>query len=408
MTLQDVVGEATAALTAHRLRATLSSIGIVFGVATVVAAVAIAEGARRKATDEIGALGIDNVFVRAVVPASDAPVDAARPAPALTLADARALGDAVPALAAVAAVRATRIDVVAAGGARPTPLVGVTASWRRIGEPALTAGRFITDADVRERSRVAVVGADTARLLSPGAILGARIRVAGDWYRVVGVIGTDAAPARRPSPIQPLDVARTIFVPVSAMDLSLGRGDAIERVSEIALRAGDPGAVANVAAIARALMRRRHPEPGAWELVVPRELLAARLRAERTFDAVLLGIGSLALLIGGVGIMNIMLASVVERTQEIGVRRALGATRRDVVCQFAAEAAALCLAGGAAGVPVGAALAALVAWLAAWPVAVSPAAVALALALSTLVGLIFGVYPARLAASIEPIDALRA
>ena len=140
---------------------------------------------------------------------------------------------------------------------------------------------------------------------------------------------------------------------------------------------------------------------------MPRELLQARLRAQRTFNGVLAGIGALALLISGVGIMNIMLASVAARVQEIGVRRAFGARRNEIIAQFAIEAATLCVAGGAAGLPLGVLLSWVVAIAAGWPVSVSPFAVMAALVLATGVGLLFGVYPARVAAAVDPIEALR-
>ena len=154
--------------------------------------------------------------------------------------------------------------------------------------------------------------------------------------------------------------------------------------------------------------RRHRVAPPAYEIVVPRELLKARLRAQRTFNAVLIAIGALALLISGIGIMNIMLASVAERTQEIGVRRAFGARRSEVIIQFGIEAALLCMVGGAAGVPLGAVLSGIVALTAGWPVSLSLGAIGLALALATGVGLTFGLYPAMVAANVHPIDALRA
>jgi ABC-type antimicrobial peptide transport system permease subunit len=155
-------------------------------------------------------------------------------------------------------------------------------------------------------------------------------------------------------------------------------------------------------------MARRHAGAAdRYELLIPRELLRARLRAQRTFDAVLLATGFIALVISGVGIMNVMLAAVAERESEIGARRAFGARRVEIIQQFALEAALLCLAGGIAGIPVGAALALAVSLMAAWPVAISAGSIGVAVVLATVVGLAFGIYPAYRAASVDPIVALR-
>jgi putative ABC transport system permease protein len=405
MTPADLFQEAIAALNGHRLRATLSALGIIVGIATVIAALAIGEGARRAAYDDIGRLGIDNVFVRAVA----RPVEKGRPAaaPALTVRDLSDLTAQVPQVIGSAAIRSVRAEAVAAGRHDQAHLIGATPGWRAIGRPVLTAGRWISPVDVSARHRVAIVGDDLARVLFPDeSPVGRRVFVAGTWFDIVGV-SSPRAKAKPSSAIQAIDIGRAVFVPITAMDASLGAGDRIDVVEEIALQAESAAVVEAVAQRARRILQRRH-DAASFEIVVPRELLNARLRAQRTFDGVLIGIGSLALLISGVGIMNIMLASVIERTQEIGVRRAFGARRRDVVVQFALEAGALCLIGGGLGVPTGAVLAAIVAWSVGWPIAISPAAVALALALAAGTGLAFSVYPARQAAGIDPAEALRA
>lgn len=234
----DVLSQAVAALTAHRLRATLSAIGIVFGVATVVAAIAIGEGARREAFAEIGALEIDNVFVRAVRRETVAGATRRQPpAPSPTMADARVLADAIPALNSVAALRTIRTEAVSSTHAAHVQLIGATIAWRQIAQPSLLTGRWLAEDDVRERRRVAAIGADAAMALFGGApALGGRVRAAGNWYQIVGLIGDRPGAAVRPSPLQRVQLPSSVVVPVTAMDASLGEGDALDRVDEIAVR----------------------------------------------------------------------------------------------------------------------------------------------------------------------------
>ena len=408
MTPRDVIEEAVAALLADRLRSVLAVVGIVVGVATVMTALAIGEGARRAALADIGSLGLDNVFVRAVAPPVASAGARRAMAPLLSLADVRAVGDALPVGTVISAMRLARVEASAGDRHAAAALAGVTASWQRIAEPRLSAGRWLTPADEGSHRRVAILGATLARDLFAGATpIGERVHAGGDWYGIVGVLHDRSASTPRPA-LQTLDVDRAILVPLGAMLTSLGAGDRPDRVQEIGVRAAGADDVEPTARSIEALFGRRHPGVPVFELVVPKELLQARLKTERTFSIVLVAVGILALTISGVGVMNIMLANVAVRVGEIGVRRAFGARHGDILAQFTIEALALCVAGGAAGVPIGAALSALVAVMAGWPVSTSPAASALALLMSAAVGLVFGVYPARVAARIAPIDALRA
>jgi putative ABC transport system permease protein len=407
MTRRDLIRQAVCALLAYRLRALLSATGIVFGIATVVTALAIGEGARREALAEIGGLGIDNLFVRAVRKEADRLTDSAR-APALTLHDARRIEQRVAGVTVVAPVRPARTEIASGSRQVTGSMLGVTRPWALVANVRVGQGRWLNERDVRGGRRVAVLGDAIAASLFPAAdAVGRDVQAGGAWYRVVGVLRNAGQQRARRAAILQHDPARSLIVPIGSMDLSLGSGDRLERVEEIVVRVSSPGAVPRVSAALDRVLRPGSAAERAYEIVVPRQLLEARLRTQRTFNAVLLAVGGLALLISGIGVMNIMLAGVVERTHEIGVRRAFGARRRDIVTQFALEAIALCLAGGLAGVPLGVVLSATVALSAGWPVAISIGAIALALGLATAVGLLCGIQPARLAARLDPAAALR-
>jgi putative ABC transport system permease protein len=400
----DTLGEARRALLAHPLRAGLASLGIVAGVATVVASMAVGEGARRTAIADIGALGVDNVFIRDAVATDPSQTSA----PELTRDDAAAIAGASAAIADVGLARVVRGEVSAAGGRQAAPIVGLTPSWSVILGLTPAAGRWIGTDDVRASRRVAVAGASLAAHLAPASpFVGADVTVNGDVFKVVGVL--PAGPAAAGAAATALfDPDESVLVPIDVMDARLGPDDDMDRVSLIALHARPGADVTAVAAMASRVLASRHQGAPSWEVVVPRELLQARMRAQRTFDVVLLATGALALFISGIGIMNIMLSTVTERTMEIGVRRAFGARRQEIVAQFALEAGVLCGVGGLLGVPSGAALAWAIARFAHWPVAVSPQAAVIAVGLAAAVGLGFGIYPARRAAGVDPVEALRA
>jgi putative ABC transport system permease protein len=393
MSVRELFREAAENLAAHRLRTALASLGVLTGVAAVVTAMAISAGAERQALAEISALGIDNLIVLSIAP------DGSHRAPELRLSDAETLRRAFR-HAAVAPLR--RINGATAG-ADAAVVAGVTSQWRTTSRLDVANGRWLRDDD---RRGVAVLGEAVARRQFPGENpIGRVVLAAGDWRTVIGVLSPAAARGAS-VPAQALDVDRTIFVPLAASDQSLGDGDDGTAVHQIVMRIArgvDPSREAE--SVRRALARDH--EPSTFDVLVPRELLRAKLRAQRTFRAVMFAVGGLALLVSGIGITNIMVSSVSERAAEIGLRRAVGARRREVVRQFAAEAIVLSAMGGAAGILAGAAAAGGIALVAAWPVAITPASVFVSLGLAAVVGLASGIYPAHLAASMTPVDALR-
>jgi putative ABC transport system permease protein len=231
--------------------------------------------------------------------------------------------------------------------------------------------------------------------------LGAELRLGGDWFHVVGILADRAAPRARGGPIRTRDVNRSVFVPLPALE----RGRQ-EEIDEIVMRIERGERVASSAEVTRAALQRT-AKGVAFELIVPREILRQRQRTQRIFDIVTGAIAAISLFVGGIGIMNIMLAGVAERTEEIGIRRAVGATKRDVAALFLAESSLLTLAGGAAGALLGILGAVLIQSFAGWPTALSPLMLLAALAMALLVGVGFGFYPAWRAAELEPMQALR-
>ena len=385
----------------HKLRSTLSILGVVFGVAAVVAMSSVGEGARREALEQLGALGMDSVTLRA-----RRSVSAPAPGPgALRLRDAESLARVVPHVVATAPVREAELSAEAGGRRADAVAVGTTPDYLLAARLGIAAGRFLAPLDLRDRKRVAVLGASVASALFPfGPACGERILLGGDWFQVVGVLQGRSSARGRTTAIRTRDVNRAVFVPLPALDR--GADPRPDGVDEIVMRVDDPRQVTAAAEAAKALVERAGG--GApFDVVVPREILRARERTQRIFNVVTGAIAAISLLVGGIGIMNIMLASVAERTREVGIRRALGATQRDVAAQFLAESSLLTAAGGVLGALLGTVGAALIQQLAGWPTALSPLMLTLALLTAIAVGVGFGSYPAWLAARLAPMDALR-
>jgi len=402
MTTRSLIQLAIRGLALHKLRSTLSALGIVFGVAAVVAMLSVGEGARREILAEVGRLGINRVTVRAGSLSRTTEVEAGRlQSPGLSLADAEAISEVSPNVESLAPVR-TASEQVANGERRAeATILATTPSFARTEELALAGGRFVADADVSDAKRVIVLGHELSELLFPyDEPVGSGVRIGGEWYRVVGALEPREL-SRQGGRMSGRNLNRVAFVPLSCMPRERGL------VDEIAVRIDDAGKVRDSARLIESVVRRRHRGALDFELVVPQELLAGYERARFQFNVVVGAVAALSLLVGGIGIMNIMLANVSERVREIGIRRSLGASREDITRQFLAEALMLTVVGGVAGIALGFALALGISSYAGWPTAVSLRAIAAALVLAAATGIGFGLYPAIQAARSSPVEALR-
>jgi putative ABC transport system permease protein len=395
-------------LLVHKLRSVLSILGVVFGVAAVTAVSAVGEGARREAVAQIGSLGIDTMTVRARAgagsgPGAAAPVSAARTG--LRLRDAEAIRAVVPNLVATAPVREAALAAEAGGRSTDAGVVGTTAAYRDAARLRLSAGRFLTDVDLEDGKRVAILGAAVANSLFPFQTpVGQRVLLGTDWYDVVGVVEGRAVSRARPGPIRARDVNRAVFVPLPALDR--GGDGRVDGIDEIVLRVDDAERVGASAEVARRVVQRTTGGVPV-DVIVPREILRQKERTQRIFNVVTGAIAAISLLVGGIGIMNIMLASVAERTREVGIRRAVGAARRDIAAQFLVESSLLTSAGGVLGAVLGVIGSLAIQALAGWPTALSPGMLVAGLVVALAVGIGFGFYPAWHAAHLEPMEALR-
>jgi putative ABC transport system permease protein len=321
------------------------------------------------------------------------------------LRDALSVRAVVPGIAAVAPVREATLAVSGGGRSLEAVAVGTTPEYRDAAQLSLAQGRFLAPLDLDDRKRVAVLGASLAREMFPfGDAVGGALTLGGDAYQVVGVLEARGSRKGRGGPIRSRDVNRVVFVPLPSLDRGGDRRP--DGVDELAIRVASADQVTAAAEVVKSLVERTS-DRGSFDVVVPREILRQRERTQRIFNAVIGAVAAISLLVGGIGILNIMLASVAERTREVGVRRALGATRKDIAAQFLVESSLLTSTGGLLGALLGIVGALLIQRLAEWPTALSPLMLLLALAMAILVGVGFGFYPAYRAAQLQPMEALR-
>jgi putative ABC transport system permease protein len=408
MTWRDTFRTAGEAVRTHRLRSALTALGILIGIAAVVLTVGLGNGARAEVRDQIDELGT-NLLV--ISPGSETDSGGIRggfgTSTSLTINDAEALASAetAPDVQTVAATATTQGALAAGTSTWTTTLTGTTASWQDVRGRQVTSGRFLTEEDDEDRAAVVVLGPDTAAELFGGQeAVGQQVTYEGVTLEVVGVLEELSSSENAANN----DVA---IVPFATYSQRLLGGTSRDSVSAIYLKATSSDTLSAAYQEAETLLVNLHGETDAssadFSIATQESILSAATSVDQTMTVMLGGIAVISLIVGGIGVMNIMLVSVTERIREIGLRKALGARPRAIRRQFLVEASVLGLAGGVLGVVVGAVGAAVLPQITDTRVILSIGASVLAIAIAVGIGVVFGVYPATRAARLAPIDALR-
>jgi putative ABC transport system permease protein len=409
MRLADAAAAALENLAEHKLRSGLTMLGMMFGVGAVIAMLSIGAGAERQALELIDQLGMRNVVIRAESYDPEEIEEIRKKSLGLSLRDVAAIEEAVPGVEYIAPRLEIEPYLVLAEGAKSeSSMYGVAGHYAELTNLRLAEGRYLDRFDEKTHAQVAVIGATTRRdLFGAAPAIGRHIKVDDLWLEVIGVLAPDVGAGADVEGVAVLSSARTIHVPFTTALRKLDRDPLRSPLAEIVLRLGQDASPHQVSAITGGLLDRLHGGVRDYKLIVPEALLEQSRQTQRLFNIVMGCIAGISLLVGGIGIMNIMLASVLEQTREIGVRRAVGARRADIRFQFLLTAFALSLLGGLAGIALGLAIAQVVAAYAGWPTIVTAWAIALSTGVSVAVGLASGLYPAVRAAHLSPIAALR-
>jgi putative ABC transport system permease protein len=397
----EIITVALDALRANKLRSLLTMLGIIIGVGAVITMIALGSGAQKSVQDRIQALGPTLLSVNPGQSFNRGVASSSRVS--LTLDDDTALANNARYVTAVVPELSSNLQVELGDQNINVNVVGTTAEYVPVHTYTVTAGRMFTAGDDAARRRVAVLGGSVPAMLNSNrdAMIGQQILVRSISFDIIGVLSEKGAQGFSNPDEQILIPLQTARYRVMGTD----------RLRNIAVQARDVASM-NLAMIEieRVLRRQHKIRPGQdndFQIRNQTDILATLQQTTDTFKYLLAGIAAVSLLVGGIGIMNIMLVSVTERTREIGIRKALGATRFNILFQFLVEALVLCLLGGLIGVLLGTLGAVVISWIAHWNTLISPLAILLAFVFSAAVGLFFGIWPARRAASLDPIVALR-
>ncbi|MBK6919740.1 MAG: ABC transporter permease [Deltaproteobacteria bacterium] len=409
MRMTDALAASLETLSGHKLRSALTMLGMMFGVGAVIAMLSIGAGAQRRALGLIERMGVRNVLVRAKSLEKDELVEIRKKSTGLSLRDVDAIEEAVPQIdLAAPRVEIDAYKILSHTGKTEAKVYGVTPAHAHLTALTLAQGRMLDAIDERTHAQVCLLGSATRReLFGAAEALGQAVKVNDVWLEVVGVLAPEGDDDERIEGVAVASRAREILVPLSTAQRKFDHDPLEDPLAEITVRTLPDADPLAVAAVVAGLVERLHGGADDFEVVVPQQLLEQSRETQRLFDLVMGCIAGISLLVGGIGIMNIMLASVLEQTRAIGIRRAVGARRRDIGLQFLLTAFSLSLLGGAAGVGLGIGIADVVAAWADWPTVVTASTIVLSTGVSLAVGLVSGLYPALRAARLQPIEALR-
>jgi putative ABC transport system permease protein len=399
-------------LLVHKLRSLLTMLGMIFGVGAVVAMLSITAGAQKEMISFIDLLGVNNIIIEAKEAVDRNELQTRRAtSPGLTFRDFRAISQNVQGIeAATPRKRFKPGKVLPKTANEPPVLIGVLPNFLQINSLKIVEGRFFTEEDDLRSAPVCVLGESAkVNLLGYERAVGKYVKINEIWLQVIGILAHQATADTEVEGLEVVNRNNLVIAPLNTVMRRFEDSNSYlkDEIDGIYVRVTPQTDSIETASVISAILTATHKDAGDFTVVVPAGLLEERRRTQFIFEVVMICIAGISLLVGGIGIMNIMLATVLERTREIGIRRAIGARQSDIVRQFLTEAVMISIVGGLIGIAFGFSLSRVIAAAAGWSTVVTAGSIAVAFGVSVFIGLLFGIYPAVQAAKLDPIEAIR-
>lgn len=410
MQLEESIRVALNGLIEHKFRSFLTMLGIIFGVASVIAMLSIGEGAKRQAIAKYQDLGVNNIIVREKK-LSDEELEEVRAkfSQGLSLNDAKVIKDIVPGVLHVASQSELETEVKYTDKSSKSTVIGITPDYGDMLNLELESGTFINEDYYKHNLKVCVLGAGIAKSLFRNQNpLDKMVKVDDQWFEVVGVLKSKALFTETVGELASRDLNTDVYIPLTSMLNRFSQENVLtSEIQQITIQVENSGKLLETSEVVKGILQRHHFNNDDYSIVIPYELMKQEEKERQIYNFLLGAIAAISLLVGGIGIMNIMLATVMERTREIGIRRAIGARKSDIMGQFVSEAVAISITGGLIGVILGISLSLLISVFTDVNTFIRLYSVIVAFGFSVIVGISFGYLPAKNAANLKPIDSIR-